>query len=226
MSGRRDVSETRIPLRAFPGVAWFVVFVRRLARAQLESEHPTVAAGGKRISRLRQCADQLARDGREDQAAATQLRTLARGNQRRLLQAAAVVRSNGYVREELLTHRANELLQAAASGREVRPASAEQLAWFDQVEQFISGTPEDVYGRIRHRQPALVELEELTRRLAAKPEAAVIGSPGWLAVYQEVVSRLDLLLGPDAPVNDPLLRTLLVRDVARRYLLRITYGIG
>lgn len=208
------------------GLAAGVFALRSASRKHIQDEQPSIVSRGKRISRLQALAEQLAADGREDQAAVDQLATLARGNSTKLLQAAAVVRAFGHGNEDLITYRANELLQAAAGGRPVRRVTADQQEWFDQLDRLLADPPESAYDRVRQMQPDLARVEAAMREAATDPEVPEVGSPAWHAVREQVDRELDPLVGPNATAGDPLLRTRRVHDLVSTHLLRIAYRLA
>ena len=207
------------------GLAAAVLALRLAGRKHMHDEEPPIVARGKRICRLQELGEQLAAEGREDEAAAVQLRALAHGNRTRLLQAAAVVRFFGHVSEEMISYRANELLQAAATGRPIRPVTAEQRAWFERLDELLADPPESAYERVRQMQPALVRVEAAMQAAGASPEVSEVGSTAWLAVREQVERELNPLVGPGADVFEPLLRTRRVHHLVRTQLLRIAYRI-
>lgn len=179
----------------------------RALRKPSDEEHPGWTRSGPRIRELTELALPLAADGLEDMNAVEQLRALARGRRRNLRYAAAAVRSQAWVGENLGVFRANELLLAAANGVGPRPVTEEQLASFRRLEEVTDLRRSRAFARLTELCPALAEVPGM-----------VEGEP-YLDEYRRIEQALARLVGPDAETDDELLRSHAVYDIAFEHLI-------
>jgi hypothetical protein len=171
-------------------------------------------------TRIAELAESLARSGREDDEAATELRRLA-GDSRRwrrpLAEAAQLFKVNGEYLETRWRHRAVRLLAAAANGQPVPPEEPDQRARFDLLEHLSELAPELAFEELAAREPRLLTLRE--QLLSARAHA--VGTSDfarWLRGSSVVHHELVALVGHARPDFDPVCSAVLAYAIASAYL--------
>jgi hypothetical protein len=207
--------------------ALFVKRLDRRARQQREQLHPEALRCGRRIDELEQLASTLASNGREDQDAVQTLRGKAGWHRNDLRWAAASVRCTAWIIEDATAYRANELLLAAAEKRPVQPATAEQEAWFQQLDALSDGWDEAAFARLVALQPRLADLDHATAPIFDELHIAELEGRDLrharAAARRQIKQILDPLVGPNADSTEPLVRSHRAHDVAERILRRRMY---
>lgn len=188
----------------------------------------------ERCAILAERAELLANQGREDEGALAELRTLA-GKHLRDARAAALWFAEGcWNRESRQADRAYRLLMAVANENAVVAASSDALELFDRVDSLLALSHPEAFGALVKLEPRLAavaqeaESGELGYRVDAPDfENAHTRSERDLVVQQArryersqslLDRRLDALVGPRAELADELLRTQVARNVAEAYL--------
>ncbi len=195
--------------------------VNSLGDQELDEPMPKVVWYADRSSHLRALALGLAEAGRDDPEAVGELGRAAGRHTKELRRAAATIRADGLAREDLAAFRANRLLVAAATGKVVEPISAEQLAWFAQV-QVLADVPPDAallasaFADLAALEPGLADVEQEVRSAA--------GTPEWAAMddhqrHREVTDICNHCLEAIEEMTDhPLVRTRAARHVVWSHL--------
>jgi hypothetical protein len=166
--------------------------------------------GNRRIYRLRDAAQALVMQGQTTDIDAAALKAMAGHRTNNLLWAAAWARSQGWVDEDPLIYWTNELLQAAATGRSVRPPTPDQQALFGKITVLYDHDPERAYARLIDMYPAIAETEAALRatRTARSRTARADPQPHHFRDDdEEIAAVLRPIVGPHAHTDDPLLRT-------------------
>jgi len=192
--------------------------VHSLGDQELDAPVPKVVWHTDRSSRLRALAFRSAAEGRDDTEAVRELVRVAGRHAKELRRAAATIRVDAWVDEDLAAFRANRLLVAAATGRPVESVSAERLAWFGRVRALADVPPEEAplavaFAELVALEPALAELEVEVRAMVGSTEfAAMDGERRDGAVAGACDDRLEAIAeGTGAP---------LIRTHAARYIVR------
>jgi hypothetical protein len=227
----------QLPLRGLALLGLGVV-LNRHARQQRDQLHPVgFLKCNSRITELDQLAwtlDQLAwtlaANEREDEHAVQMLRDKSawRGNDLRW--AAAHVRARRWIDEHRVAYRANELLLAAAEDRPIEAVSAEQEAWFQQIDALSDGRNDAAFTRLIALQPRLTDVERsITQAWRELRRANLDGrelTRGRLAVWRQIEQALDPLVGPSADSADQLVRSHRAYELAERILHRREHVAG
>ena len=124
---------------------------------------PTMAVPTDRAARIAVRAEELARLGREDQAAVAELHELARGRRRTLAEAAQLLRVNGEYLEVRWRNRAVRLLTAAVTGHPVKirgPSSVRAAGSARTPGRTASGAR---FQELARREPRLLALRDSLR---------------------------------------------------------------
>ena len=127
---------------------------------------PPFAVVTDRATRVAQRAEELARAGREDEAAVAELLELARGRRRTLADATQLLRINGEHLEIRRRNRAVRLLTAATTGQPIKPEPADVSARLDLLEGLASLPPRLAFETLAVREPRLLALHDKLHRLA------------------------------------------------------------
>jgi len=189
------------------------------ARKEQRSPHPQVVRGGPEVDAVVDLAEELAEQGRDDEAAVRQLRAAGKGRKGVLNRALAMTRMgpDGYV--GLFDFRAGDLtdrlLVAAATGAPIQPRSGEQEAWFERIDRLRAGGPDLAYARLKAQVPDLDALErEVRAHVAANGSGAAVDDAWWESVYD----RLEQTVGWKSQLADPMLRSGAAFAIAYSYL--------
>ncbi len=196
-----------------------------LARKQESLPNPSMLLSGPKVEALNQLANDLAERGREDQDAVGQLRDAAGRHHRLLTRALALQRlgSHDGLSDDRICDRAERLLVAAATNEPIRAVSAEQEAWFGQVDSLEAGGSEAAFERLALRVPGLNVVEQEVRaRVDANKSNSVdfpIDDDWWGQIYH----RLEMVVGPRADLSEPILRSSTAFEIAARHLGTLAY---
>lgn len=152
-------------------------------------DRPVAVSVGSRTKALLDRANELALQGREDDAAVAELVTLARGKRRTLRQARNVSRFWGLHREHRHANRVYRLLDGACSGGHVPAVDREDNRRIEEVEAMLALPRAQRWALLLEREPRLREIEEEVRS----------GSFGRLrcAHHRESVATGETHIGPD-----------------------------
>jgi len=212
------------PVAKVLGSIGSVALLRSLGDQELDEPVPKVVWHTDRSMRLRELAFRLVEEGRDDPEAVDDLAKTAGRHGKELRRAAATIRADGLVGEDLAAFRANRFLVAAASGRAVEPMPAEQLAWFTRVQVLAEVAPEA--GPLASAFVDLVALEPGLGALEQEVRSAA-GSPGFATMDdqerdREVTAICDAGFEAIEAITDvPLVRTHAARRVVRGHLRAI-----
>jgi hypothetical protein len=166
---------------------------------------------------------ELAHQGDEGPDAVVKLRAKAKGNPRRLRRAAAIVRFDGDVTEDRVSHQANRLLLAAAENTSVPPATAEEMARFDRIDNLADLDLPAAFERLSTMEPALGPLKERildAARLARDGEDSLTSEDND-RLWDMVIDGLTTLLGPKSGQSDDLLASGTAFGMARVHLATV-----
>ena len=191
--------------------------LKSLGDQELDEPRPKVVWHTGRSSELRDLAFALVDGGRDDDGAADVLARAAGRHTKELRRAAATIRSDRRVDEDLESHRAERLLVAAATGRPVEPLTDGQRAWFDRIRDLVQMPPDRGFAELAAEEPELTVLEGTVKRLAAGrgPDGPVDGRHD--ARVREEIS--DLVQEVSVRSSSPLVRTHAARAVVRDHLV-------
>jgi len=191
--------------------------LQSLGDQELDEPRPKVVWHTQRSSELRSLAFALVDAGRDDDGAAGVLARAAGRHTKELRRAAATIRSDRRVDEELESHRAERLLVAAATGRPVEPLTDEQRAWFDRIRDLVQLPPEQGFAVLAAGEPELAGLEDAVCRLSAgRGPDGPVGERHDARVREEIS---DLVQEVSVRSSSPLVRTHAARAVARDHLV-------
>lgn len=146
-----------------------------------------------------------------------QLRDAAGRHHRLLIRASALQRLGSHpgLSDSRIWDRAERLLVAAATNEPIRAVSAEQEAWFREVDALEAGGWEAAFQRLVPRVPGLDVMEQEVRaRVDANKSNSVefpIGDDWWGQIY----NRLEMVVGPRADLSEPILRSDAAFEIAR-----------
>jgi hypothetical protein len=158
MEDRVTVKTTLTQRLNLPSVMVVLWAIRRMAKGQ-NADRPQLVSTNAESKLVLDRAKQLARDGRADSEAVTELRALANGKRRTLCSAERASRFMGYHRELRQANLANRLLVAALNGPHVDaipPADNERI---ETVEAFKALERDERWNRLTELEPRLRELE-------------------------------------------------------------------
>jgi len=193
------------------GTLGLVGFLRAGAkRAEVVSD-PQIISRNPRSDQVADLAMDFAQSDREDDACARDLLEAAAGRQKVLRAAATSVRFAGMAGESRVRDRANRLLLAASTGTSVEPLSPELDTLFSRIEELYSVSVEDAYSQLAKLRPQLRLLEAQFGQRSTRTENEKN------ALWSELLAGLAPLIGPDADVSDPLLRSVSAHNIARLY---------
>jgi hypothetical protein len=243
MSAARDEELTAgLPGRRAGGVV--VLGISYLYESQGAEGPPEIMTAGRmtvRASDLRDLAYRLAMEGREDADAigrlrraagildpsrrrdgATPLEHVAVGiglHAKDLKCAAAFACHDWWMGERRVADRTCRLLQAAASNqRSVVPISAEQDAWFDEVEAFVGLPGEVAFYRLVALRPGIPGLQRsIADQVAALDDENTLDEN---AIWSWIVEGLKPFVGPEARSEDRLVRSEVASWRARTWIGR------
>ena len=202
----------RPPRKSIVRASALVAALGLFARKERHAAHPEIVRTGPEVDAVVALADALADDGRDDENAVRQLRAAAKGRRRVLERALAYSRMGPGDAPSLSDFRAGDLqerlLVAAATDQPLQPVSAEQAAWFLEIDALYAGGTDAAYARLKARVPGVEVLEHEVRARAAS-----FDDDWWESVYD----RLELLFR--APqVTEPVLRSGAAFAIAHEYL--------
>ena len=160
----------------------------------------------RRSAALRALATSLATGDLEDAAAVRELADAAGRRTKELRRAAACIRADGLDAEDQNAHRADQLLRAAATGRPLRPLTADEAAWFGRVDALAEAPLEEAFARLVTMEPALGLLEGEARSASGTSTASI--DPDQIRLVLQGAS-------------DPLVRTQAAWSVTRRHLAAV-----
>ena len=210
-------SRTPGPIARLLGALGTSSLLQSLGDQELDEPHPRVVWHTERSSELRNLAFALVDAGRHDGGAARVLARAAGRHTKELRRAAATIRSDRRIDEDLASYRAERLLVGAATGRPVEPLTDEQRAWFDRIRDLVQLPPEQGFAVLAAGEPELAGLEDAVCRLAAGPEPDGPVGERRDAMVREAISDLVQEVSVRSP--SPLVRTHAARGVARDHLV-------
>lgn len=178
-----------------------------------------------RVMHIAERAQTLARDGREDEAAVEELRNLAHGRRRPLVEASQLFKVSGEHLEIRWRNRAVRLLFAATTGLPLQREDAAVGARLDSLER-LAGLPlERAFEDLAAREPRLVTLRDrvLDARVHASNDSAFAK---WLRRSEVMHRDLVELVGHGRPDFDPLCSAAIAYAVASAYLADLAASPG
>jgi hypothetical protein len=178
---------------------------------------PPFAVVTDRATRVAQRAEELARAGREDEAAVAGLLELARGRRRTLAEAAQLLRTDGEHLEIRRRNRAVRLLTAAVTGYPIQPEPADVSARLDMLEGLASLPPRLAFEVLAAREPRLLALHDklIGSRARANDDSDFTR---WLRLSGVIHHDLVELLGHGRREFDPLCSAVIAYAIASAYL--------
>jgi hypothetical protein len=187
-------------------------------------------------------AVELAREGREDQAAVAELRELAGATEDLLLRAERLTRQGAMHSEDRTFNRAHRLLAAAMTGQPVKPVTPSDEGLFDTLAGFFGrpSSAKHVWADLVVREPELAEVEAEVRAGRFGPgleeedsAAEVPRDEEWARVHGEylllelaLAERLDRILGPGSASSEAIGKSWTARAFAAQYLGRLPRETG
>lgn len=209
-------------LRQRLGALLVVLVIVRMIALQVDADVPGGVKSSKRITRLYRMADEFAAAGRDDPAAVAELHRAAGRRRKNLRHAAASARMNGRAKEFPRKYLTNQLLLAAATGRPVAPITAELADWFRQVRE-LNEDWDSSFARLVAMRPLLAEVQRIldseTEAARAKPTEAERDA-ALDAVRDRARMALPVLVGAEADVEEPLLRSYTAYRIVQSHLVR------
>lgn len=194
--------------------------LRRTYRHQLvEPGPPEDVILNDRSKQIQERAVELARDGASDDDAVRTLAELAGRHTLDLRVAAHSQQRHDRHREFAVHDRAYRLLQAVITGEPVsRPSTAEQ-AWLDTLANFRDKPLSEQFRMLTDIEPALGQVAD---------DLAATAWTGHAPTSQQLVAltRLRLVVGPQASLADPLIRSGTAGNSAIRYLTEVARQRG
>jgi hypothetical protein len=186
-------------------------------RPPLRRALPPFAVVTDRATRVAQRAEELARAGREDEAAVAELVELARGRRRTLAEAAQLLRTNGEHLEIRRRNRAVRLLTAAVTGCPIKPEPPAVSARLDLLEGLAALPPKLAFETLAAREPRLLALHD---KLIGSRARAIDDSDftRWLRLSGVIHHDLVELLGHGRREFDPLCSAVIAYAIASAYL--------
>ena len=172
---------------------------------------PTMDRHAKAAYQMAQ--DLAARPGSDDEAAAAELRRAARKHPDALRVAEINSRAGGRFRDFEVEGRTQRLLEAAASGRPVRPVTDPERRRIDTIARFSALPADEQWQRLRHAVPELSALwaDAEGGRFARPPIHQDMAPEEQRQAWQETRRRFEdlrssvgRLVGPAAHPDDPL----------------------
>jgi hypothetical protein len=215
------------------GLVGLGIKVERAYRRQHLSEGGGSDVGivmmNQRARQIADRAEELAREGREEADAITELSHLAGSHRHDLEVAAMFLRSEGSQPENRITDGAARLTRAALTGTAVVPPSAEEEALMAAVEVLNPLDNEEVFRRMAALEPRLAELGAAVRAGRFRPQSTETREPAGveqrrahfrakLQAEKKLRDALADLAGPASRATDPALRSRTVRDRLYGYL--------
>ncbi len=198
------------------GSVGIAALVHSLEDQEVDAADPKVVAWTERSDALRRRALELAASDADDEASRRGLAAAAGRHPRELRRAAAALRQGGRAAEDETWCRAERLLVAAAGGRPVEPLTGQERAWFDRVRDLGARPTADAFAALVVDEPALAELEDEVRRMAADPAFAGLDVEGRDGTFVDTVAeRMHDVVGGS---SSPLVRTRVGWDVAWDHL--------
>ena len=193
-------------IRMILGTIGAGALLKSLEEQEFDAPRPRVTLYSRRSAALRALATSLATGDLEDAAAVRELADAAGRRTKELRRAAACIRADGLDAEDQNAHRAEQLLRAAATGRPLRPLTADEAAWFGRVDALAEAPLEEAFARLVTIEPALGLLEGEVRSASGTSAAAV--DPDQIRLVLQGSS-------------DPLVRTQAAWSVTRRHLASV-----
>jgi hypothetical protein len=170
-----------------------------------------------RVMHVAERAQALARAGREDEAAVDELRALAHGRRRPLVEASQLFKVSGEHLEIRWRNRAVRLLHAATTGRRMQPEDPAVGTRLDSLER-LAGLPVDrAFDELAAREPRLRMLRDQV--LDAHAHAANDSAfAKWLRRSAAMHRDLVELVGHARPDFDPLCSAVIAYAIASAHL--------
>ena len=233
---RISLSNLRGARRALREVAQVGRIYRGL-RAQHKKEDPETpfrVHADERTLRIAARAAELAEEGREDPAAAEELRQLAGGERAALVRVEEFCRLDGHHLEDRLGNHAHRLVSAALSRKSLAPIDP---ADSERIELLAAALPpslsdDEAWAELVSREPGLIELESKVcagsfgfadDRLTVGPflpddpqEREQLAEE--VARSRRLIQELKGLVGPPSKSHDPVLRSRLAFARAASHL--------
>ena len=220
---RPDDEPDRASLRGAVRASGLLAILGLAARKDKGSRSPQIVRGGPEVDAVvAGLAEQLAEQGREDEASVQELRRGAKGRRRALRPCVGAVAGGSDADDGLFEFRSGSAWIAcsssAATGDAVQPVSAEQASWFETMDALNAGGSEVAYARLKAQVPDLDLLEQHVRtRSEARGHGAAFDHD-WL---ESVDERLGQLVGWKSKNADPILRSGMAFEIAYDHLARI-----
>ena len=209
----------------------------RMERDELDSDKPQVHRSTAASDALQDEAFEMARASRDPDSAVGELRVIAKGRSKELRRAAAGIRFTHDLGEDRTAFLANTYLRAAADQSSAELPTADQEAWFAQVDELRRLPDDEGFSRLARLQPGLLAFRDLVVERA--PELfqrkdrynhlkAIADERGYPFPFREdqpldlmhfVASGLTPLVGTEAETAEPLLKTRLAGVICSNYLL-------
>jgi hypothetical protein len=170
-----------------------------------------------RATRIARRAEEFGRAGREDEAAAAELRVLARARRRTLAEAAQLLRINGEHLEIRWRNRAVRLLTAAVTGYPIKAEDPAVSARLDMLEALASLPSALAFDVLAAREPRLVALHD--KLLSARSRASNDTEfTRWLRLSGIIHHDLVELLGHGRGEFDPVCSSVIAYAIASAHL--------
>jgi len=190
--------------------------LQSLGDQELDAADPKVVWHTERSDNLRSLAFELVDRGSDDAEAVGELARAAGRHPKELRRAAATIRVDGLAEEDEAACRADRLLVAAATGRDVQPVTAEEVAWFAEVRGLAALPVAEGFASLAALDPELEGLADRVRRATGSPWPDD-GEEGRDDRLSELVGAgLEAVCGR---TSSRLVRTRTARRVARGHLL-------
>ena len=178
---------------------------------------PTFAVLTDRARHVALRAEELARGGREDEAAVAELRRLARGRLRTLAEAAQLLRTNGEHLEIRWRNRAVRLLSAAVTDCPVKAEDPSVAARLNLLERLASLPPAVAFEELATREPRLRTLHDRLRHSRARG-LDDSDFARWLRLSDIIHHDLVDLLGHGRRTFDPVCSAVIAYAIASTHL--------
>ena len=154
------------PLSRVLGTIGESALLQSLGDQELDEAEPKVVWHTGRSDALRSLAFALVDAGTDDREASGELARVAGRHPKELRRAAATIRADGLADEDEAACRAERLLVAAATGRDVPPVTPDEAAWFTEVRNLAALPTAEGFAALAALDPALDALAERVRRAA------------------------------------------------------------
>jgi hypothetical protein len=140
-----------------------ILWIFRRAKKGEDQDRPQIVGTNARSKAVLDRAKQLAKEGRGDAQAVSELRAVAGGRRRSLRQAEQASRFNGYHHELAQANLTNRLLKAALAREAVPLPSQEDAERIAALEALSTMSQSDQWAHLTRLQPALVEVDRDVR---------------------------------------------------------------